>query len=83
MSLFRSIATVGGWTMGSRILGFVRDILMAGTLGAGLIADAFFVAFKFPNFFRRLLNMLPLLFRQHRLLLLQTFHFRIPTLTIY
>ncbi len=54
MSLFRSIATVGGWTMGSRILGFVRDILMAGTLGAGLIADAFFVAFKFPNFFRRL-----------------------------
>ena len=40
--------------MGSRILGFVRDILMAGTLGAGLIADAFFVAFKFPNFFRRL-----------------------------
>jgi putative peptidoglycan lipid II flippase len=54
MSLFRSIATVGGWTMGSRILGFVRDILMAGTLGAGLIADAFLVAFKFPNFFRRL-----------------------------
>lgn len=40
--------------MGSRVLGFVRDILMAGTLGAGLIADAFFVAFKFPNFFRRL-----------------------------
>lgn len=54
MSLLRSIATVGGWTMGSRILGFVRDILMAGVLGAGLIADAFFVAFKFPNFFRRL-----------------------------
>ena len=40
--------------MGSRILGLVRDILMAGTLGAGLTADAFFVAFKFPNFFRRL-----------------------------
>ena len=40
--------------MGSRVLGFVRDILMAGTLGAGLVADAFFVAFKFPNFFRRL-----------------------------
>ena len=54
MSLLRSIATVGGWTMGSRVLGFVRDILMAGTLGAGLVADAFFVAFKFPNFFRRL-----------------------------
>jgi len=54
MSLFRSIATVGGWTMGSRILGFVRDILMASGLGAGMVADAFFVAFKFPNFFRRL-----------------------------
>ena len=40
--------------MGSRILGFIRDILMASVLGAGLIADAFFVAFKFPNFFRRL-----------------------------
>ena len=40
--------------MVSRVLGFLRDILMAGTLGAGLVADAFFVAFKFPNFFRRL-----------------------------
>ena len=38
----------------SRILGFVRDMLMANVLGAGMIADAFFVAFKFPNFFRRL-----------------------------
>ena len=54
MSFPRSIAIVGSWTMGSRVLGFVRDILMAGTLGAGLVADAFFVAFKFPNFFRRL-----------------------------
>ena len=54
MSLFRSIATIGGWTMGSRILGFVRDILMANGLGTGMVADAFFVAFKFPNFFRRL-----------------------------
>ncbi len=54
MALFRSIATVGGWTMASRVLGFVRDMLMANVLGAGLAADAFFVAFKFPNFFRRL-----------------------------
>jgi putative peptidoglycan lipid II flippase len=54
MSLFRSIATIGGWTMGSRLLGFVRDILMASSLGAGMVADAFLVAFKFPNFFRRL-----------------------------
>jgi len=54
MQLFRSIATVGGWTMSSRILGFVRDVMIAQILGAGLIADAFFIAFKFPNLFRRL-----------------------------
>jgi putative peptidoglycan lipid II flippase len=54
MTLFRSIATVGGWTMMGRVLGFVRDMLMANVLGAGMVADAFFVAFKFPNFFRRL-----------------------------
>lgn len=54
MTLFLSIATVGGWTMVSRVLGFARDVLIANVIGAGLIADAFFVAFKFPNFFRRL-----------------------------
>ncbi len=54
MALLRSIATVGGFTMISRILGFVRDILVAAILGAGPIADAFFVAFKLPNLFRRL-----------------------------
>ena len=54
MNLFRAFATVGGYTMLSRILGFVRDILIAGILGAGPVADAFFVAFKLPNFFRRL-----------------------------
>ena len=54
MNLARSIATVGVFTMLSRILGFVRDILIAAILGAGLAADAFFVAFKFPNLFRRL-----------------------------
>lgn len=54
MALIRSIATVGGWTMASRVLGFVRDIMIARYLGAGPVADAFFVAFKFPNFFRRL-----------------------------
>jgi len=41
-------------TMISRVLGFVRDILIAGVLGAGPVADAFFVAFRFPNLFRRL-----------------------------
>lgn len=54
MALLRSIATVGGYTMISRVLGFARDILIAATLGAGPVADAFFVAFKLPNFFRRL-----------------------------
>ena len=54
MALLRSIATVGGFTMISRLLGFARDILIAATLGAGPVADAFFVAFKLPNFFRRL-----------------------------
>jgi putative peptidoglycan lipid II flippase len=54
MNLFRAFATVGGYTMVSRVLGFVRDILIASILGAGPVADAFFVAFKLPNFFRRL-----------------------------
>jgi putative peptidoglycan lipid II flippase len=54
MALLRSVATLGGYTLVSRILGFVRDILIANVLGAGMVADAFFVAFKFPNFFRRL-----------------------------
>ncbi|WP_417789419.1 murein biosynthesis integral membrane protein MurJ [Terasakiella pusilla] len=54
MVLLRSIATVGGYTMLSRVLGFARDILVAAILGAGPVADAFFIAFKFPNVFRRL-----------------------------
>lgn len=54
MNLLRSIATVGGFTLGSRITGFARDILVANYLGAGMVADCFFVAFKFPNLFRRL-----------------------------
>ncbi len=54
MNLYRSFATVGGLTMVSRILGFVRDILIAAVLGTGIVADAFFVAFRLPNLFRRL-----------------------------
>ncbi len=54
MSLFRSIATFGGWTLISRITGFFRDMVMANYLGAGMVADAFFVAFKLPNLFRSL-----------------------------
>jgi putative peptidoglycan lipid II flippase len=54
IALVRSIATVGSLTLVSRLLGFVRDILIAALLGAGPLADAFFVAFKLPNFLRRL-----------------------------
>lgn len=54
MVLLRSIATVGGMTMVSRVFGFIRDVLIAGVLGAGPVADAFFVAFRFPNLFRSL-----------------------------
>ena len=54
MPLFRAVVTVGGFTMISRVTGFVRDVLVAAILGAGPVADAFFVAFKLPNFFRRL-----------------------------
>ena len=54
MPLLRNIATVGSMTLISRVLGFVRDILVATMLGAGPLADAFFVAFKLPNLFRRL-----------------------------
>ncbi|HKJ84411.1 MAG TPA: murein biosynthesis integral membrane protein MurJ [Mariprofundaceae bacterium] len=53
--LLKTTGTVGSWTLVSRVLGFARDILIARVLGAGLLADAFFVAFKLPNFFRRLL----------------------------
>lgn len=53
MSLLRNFATVGGATATSRVLGFVRDIFIAAALGTGPVADAFFVAFRFPNLFRR------------------------------
>ena len=50
----RSVATVGGYTLASRVLGFIRDILIAAFLGAGPIADAFLFALRLPNLFRRL-----------------------------
>ncbi len=56
MVLLRALATIGGYTLASRVLGFVRDMMVAAVLGAGPGADAFFVAFKLPNFFRRLLG---------------------------
>ena len=54
MSFVRSIATVGGFTLLSRITGLMREMMIAHFLGAGMVADAFFVAFRFPNLFRSL-----------------------------
>jgi len=54
MALLKNFVTVGSGTAASRVLGFVRDIMMAAALGTGPVADAFFVAFRFPNLFRRL-----------------------------
>ncbi len=54
MSLYRNFLSVGAMTMLSRVLGFARDIMLAGVLGTGLAADAFVAAFRFPNLFRRL-----------------------------
>lgn len=53
MSLFKAAATVGSWTAISRILGMVREMLMTYVVGVGVVSDAFVIAFKFPNFFRR------------------------------
>lgn len=54
MSLLRNTLTQSSLTMGSRILGFVRDILIAAKVGAGPIGDAFVTALMFPNLFRRI-----------------------------
>ena len=54
MALLRSAATVGGYTMVSRVLGFVREMLVAAFLGASPVSDAFFVALRLPNMFRSL-----------------------------
>ncbi len=54
MNLLKTLATVSSMTLLSRILGFVRDFVIARTFGAGMLTDAFFVAFKLPNLLRRL-----------------------------
>ncbi len=54
MNLLRSLATISSLTLVSRILAFVRDVLIARIFGAGMATDAFFVAFKLPNLLRRL-----------------------------
>lgn len=53
--MIKRIATVGGLTLVSRVTGFIRDVVMAAVLGAGPVADAFFVAFRLPNHFRAIL----------------------------
>ncbi|MCG6933757.1 MAG: murein biosynthesis integral membrane protein MurJ [Gallionella sp.] len=54
MNLLKSLATISSLTLVSRILAFVRDVLIARIFGAGIATDAFFVAFKLPNLLRRL-----------------------------
>ena len=56
MNLFKSTTTFSFFTIISRILGYIRDILIAIFLGVGPLADAFFVAFRIPNTFRRLFS---------------------------
>ncbi|MBC7138615.1 MAG: murein biosynthesis integral membrane protein MurJ [Defluviimonas sp.] len=51
--LIRGFLTVGGWTLGSRVVGFVRDMMIAALVGAGPVAEAYFVASSLPNMFRR------------------------------
>lgn len=50
--MFKKILSVGGWTLVSRVSGFVRDVMMAAIMGAGPVTDAFVVAFRLPNHFR-------------------------------
>jgi putative peptidoglycan lipid II flippase len=54
VNLLKSLATISGLTLISRILAFARDVLIARVFGAGMATDAFFVAFKLPNLLRRL-----------------------------
>ena len=56
MSLNKHIFKVGAWTGVSRILGFIRDMMVANVLGAGRLSDIFLAAFKLPNLFRDLLG---------------------------
>src|SRR6056297_2247328 len=51
--LMSGILTVGGWTLMSRVLGFLRDVLIAGFIGPGVLMDAYVAAFRLPNMFRR------------------------------
>ena len=50
--MYRSLLSVGGFTLLSRATGFLRDIVLGAVLGVGILSDAFFVAFRLPNHFR-------------------------------
>ena len=52
--LLHGFLTVGFWTFASRLLGFIRDVIIAAYLGSGPVAEAFLVAFSLPNMFRRI-----------------------------
>ncbi|WP_032112723.1 murein biosynthesis integral membrane protein MurJ [Candidatus Paracaedibacter symbiosus] len=54
MRILKAAMTVGGFTAVSRVFGLVREMMISHLLGASIVTDAFFVAFKFPNFFRRI-----------------------------
>jgi putative peptidoglycan lipid II flippase len=54
MNLLRSVGTIGGMTLVSRVFGFVRDMMIARVLGASAMGDAWQLAFQLPNIFRRL-----------------------------
>ena len=54
MRIIRNIVTISGFTFISRIFGLIRESMISHLLGASIVTDAFFVAFKFPNFFRRI-----------------------------
>ena len=54
MKLVKAMTTVAGFSLLSRLTGMVRDIMMAAAIGRGPLADAFFVALKLPNMFRRI-----------------------------
>src|SRR5213594_4660624 len=51
-----ALGSIGSATLASRVLGFVRDMIVALAFGAGPVTDAFFVAFRIPNILRRLLG---------------------------
>src|SRR2546430_10946659 len=53
--VLRAVGVIAAATLASRVLGFVRDMVVARAFGAGPITDAFFVAFRIPNILRRLL----------------------------